>query len=504
MQLDDWWYQGPFYFGNVKCVDVWAGDPSPSLFPHGIPAFQSSLDLPLLLYTPFWCSAFNGTGPSGQPWNMTPSTSLPGTKVIVPDESYNFFTAVLDTGMALANGRMAGYEIDFLGSNTAGSPALFETPESPYIWYRGLDQAAREHNVSIQFCLAYPADILMSLQLPSVSHARASTDYCVPDKNTAQVGSSSLLYGALGLAPSKDTFWTRGVQPMTMCDQNGDYSVQEHVALDAALAALSMGPVALGDAVNYTDPSLVLQTCMADGTLLQPDRPLAWIDSTILNYTLGAGSGVAQDVRSTAVTVPVLTASSVAASRSRLVISTSAGYADPSLQPPSTSSVTPVVSTAYYFVAWRTNASVALASADFYPALGPGSVLAVHKHNWTEGGAQTGCTNRGPLASCVTLYGPGESVVLPPSNTEEQGWHLHTVVPRIFDRWHILGELGKFASVSNQRIASIHGDEQGVTIIVRGAEGEGITLTVVDAVCGCTLVDSMLVEGNGVASFTFV
>ena len=44
MQLDDWWYQGPFYFGNVKSVVDWHASnssgtsrlplPPPPSYPH--------------------------------------------------------------------------------------------------------------------------------------------------------------------------------------------------------------------------------------------------------------------------------------------------------------------------------------------------------------------------------------------------------------------------------------------------------------------------------------
>ena len=58
MQLDDWWYQGPFYFGNVKAVVDWHASNSSGLFPHGLQAFSDKLNLPLQLYTPFWSDTF--------------------------------------------------------------------------------------------------------------------------------------------------------------------------------------------------------------------------------------------------------------------------------------------------------------------------------------------------------------------------------------------------------------------------------------------------------------
>ena len=48
----------------------------------------------------------------------------------------------------------------------------------------------------------------------------ASGDYGFPtgqeakgEGNVEYMGFSSLLFGAVGLAPSKDTFWTNGTQP---------------------------------------------------------------------------------------------------------------------------------------------------------------------------------------------------------------------------------------------------------------------------------------------------
>jgi hypothetical protein len=92
LQLDDWWYDGPFYFGNVKCVENWVGDNATILFPHGLPAFQQSLGLPLILYTPFWCDTYVS------PYNMTPSTQFSNTKIVVPDDSYAFFRDLMTTG----------------------------------------------------------------------------------------------------------------------------------------------------------------------------------------------------------------------------------------------------------------------------------------------------------------------------------------------------------------------------------------------------------------------
>ena len=60
------------------------------------------------------------------------------------------------------------------------------------------------------------------------------------------------------------------------------------------VAAFSTGPVGLGDGPGYTNPTLALATCRADGTLLQPDKPLTALDET---FWWGAAEGAAPEGR---------------------------------------------------------------------------------------------------------------------------------------------------------------------------------------------------------------
>ena len=65
---------------------------------------------------------------------------------------------------------------------------------------------------------AHPApcrDIAPNCLLPPLLQARASGDYDNIVGNVAGLGGSSLLMGALGVAPSKDTLWTSSPQPPT-------------------------------------------------------------------------------------------------------------------------------------------------------------------------------------------------------------------------------------------------------------------------------------------------
>ena len=69
---------------------------------------------------------------------------------------------------------------------------------------------------------------------------------------------------------------------------------RDATGLDSLVAAFSTGPVGLGDGPGYTNPTLALATCRADGTLLQPDKPLTALDET---FWWGAAEGGAPEGR---------------------------------------------------------------------------------------------------------------------------------------------------------------------------------------------------------------
>jgi hypothetical protein len=296
MQLDDWWYQGEFFFGNVKAVSDWHASNSSGLFPNGLPAFSDKLDLPLQLYTPFWWADFWDL-PAWSSYGTFNSTQFHGTKLVVPEDSYKFFSQFFDLGKKMTNGRFNTYEIDFLDANFAGCADCFLDVNAADLWYYGMAKAAEERNVTIQYCLPSATDMLESLSLPSVIQARASGDYARPEGNTqpwanvVTLGGASLLMGATKMAPSKDTLWTASPQPDTSSDRtHSGYHTQPHVDLDSILATLSLGPVGISDGLGLTDAKLISQAFMSktDSTLLRPSRPLSTVDAVFTNKSLSA------------------------------------------------------------------------------------------------------------------------------------------------------------------------------------------------------------------------
>ena len=90
----------------------------------------------------------------------------------------------------------------------------------------------------------------------------------------------------------KDTWWSTsrqaGAQP---------YPITQFQAPDlhALVAALSLGPVAPGDAVGYMNATLLRSTARADGLLLSPDRPCLTLDAGLLQ---GGSIGFCNENRS--------------------------------------------------------------------------------------------------------------------------------------------------------------------------------------------------------------
>lgn len=73
-----------------------------------------------------------------------------------------------------------------------------------------------------------------------------------------------------------DVVWSTADQP------GNEYGVNRtNVELQAAVAALSAGPVGFGDGPGYSDVSVILRTCAADGTLLRPSIPATPIDTML-------------------------------------------------------------------------------------------------------------------------------------------------------------------------------------------------------------------------------
>lgn len=144
--------------------------------------------------------------------------------------------------------------------------------------------------------MAYPRHVMQTVEIPAVTQVRASCDYHPGNTDGCRfpycqwnVGTSSLLAWAVGLAPSKDNFWTVSEQPG---NKYGNATREPYGEMGGVITTYSTGPVAIGDGVGYTDRELVLRSCTeTTGMLLQPSRPATTIDACFHEEAFGGGVG---------------------------------------------------------------------------------------------------------------------------------------------------------------------------------------------------------------------
>jgi hypothetical protein len=158
------------------------------------------------------------------------------------------------------------FEHDWLIECYLGVRGL-RAPGRAAAWQEGIDAALGARALHAQWCMASPADFAQASRLRHVTSIRTSGDhgYMVgPELLWAWFLHNNVMARALGLWPYKDVF------------HSAPGSATREV--EALLAALSGGPVGIGDRIGEADVDLIRRTCRADGVLVRPDVPVAAID----------------------------------------------------------------------------------------------------------------------------------------------------------------------------------------------------------------------------------
>lgn len=178
---------------------------------------------------------------------------------------------------------------DWLFNELEGVSLLTTNATAARTWLMQMQAGAALAGTTIQFCMAYPRHALQSVEMPAVTQIRASDDH-VPGANYIhlqwRLGYSSLLAWALAVAPFKDGFYSTHVQPGGSVGN----AVEISPALQAAISLLSMGPVAPGDGVGFSDAALIMRTCTTGGLLLKPSRSATAIDRALVNNVFRSDS----------------------------------------------------------------------------------------------------------------------------------------------------------------------------------------------------------------------
>ena len=265
----------------------------------GPSGFQEMLDagMQLTLYSFFWATPQEGTTFTQYEWVSSPHLNdFIGGPIarIAPQDSYTFYTEIMRR-CVLWN--CIGFEHDFLDFAYLAMPDSAVQPGVYEGFMEGLSQAAVDYGVPVQLCMPLPSDVLLSTLLPAVSNIRASddNDYTYAGPNRWRIGLTSMLHGAVNIRPFFDGTWTHSAYGNTHDVPYPANYVQNSTELDLAISTLSSGPVGLGDMAGYTNITLTMCSCSANGVLLKPSLPAAPLDLYFMpdpqqQYTL-QGSG---------------------------------------------------------------------------------------------------------------------------------------------------------------------------------------------------------------------
>lgn len=209
------------------------------------------------------------------PWPGGPDPQ-PDLAETVPADTFAFYTSLLQTAKTFWAGQMLF--IDFLCFRAPhlqnAMPAFYEAGAN---WLYAVGAAAAHLDVEVQMCMACPHQAMQSLVMPAVTNARVNGDsgLKIPD-----LVYSSTLAAALGLGWSKDNLHSTG-------------SDQAAVEQQVIFAALSLGPAGLADRLaGYPHPpkldeavvtnrTLAMSLCAENGQLLQPSFPLTVVDQQL-------------------------------------------------------------------------------------------------------------------------------------------------------------------------------------------------------------------------------
>jgi hypothetical protein len=279
--LDSWWY----YKSTNKIAGVTNWTARPEVFPHGLEYLYHQTRMFVQAHNRMWSTHNIYT----KDYNFVPSQSNP---VSLPTE-FRFWKDLLQNATEWG---LVVYEQDWLNVQFERQSQAFTNATLMRLWLMEMGRAAQDCHVAVQFCMPLPRHILQSVEIPAVTQVRASGDYNAGlwIQQWWNVGVTSLLYMALDLRPSKDSAWSKSIQP------NNPFrnTTEPFPEFQALLLAMSTGPVAFSDKIGHSNTSLILRTCRTDGVLLQPAQPLIPIHEWFYQQTVSSSGMTGQILES--------------------------------------------------------------------------------------------------------------------------------------------------------------------------------------------------------------
>ncbi len=409
LPIRSWLMDSWFYFkGADSGVKEWIS--RPDVFPDGLSKVRDGMQWLTMAHNRYWSTENVYAKQNGGNFEF-----IIDEKAALPLEEA-FWDYLFDQAKQWG---LDVYEQDWLNVQTQSMNWTLQTVDGAKNWLLQMGNAAKRHDLPIQYCMSWPRHMLQSLQVDAVTQARASDDVLPDNGFSMALGVTSMVSFALGVTPHKDSFWSTSQPP-----PNNPYKHFEHASkLESIIATYSTGPVAPSDKKEYLDVDLIMKSCTQDGTLLKPDLPAVRTDTTILAQAgFQVDSNQRDQVWSTKTTL--------------------SGYT-------------------WTYILAATGPEFKLSMKDVYPS--DANKKVAHHLVWNLD------------ASEVTLL-PLRGMKIPESN--RTNCHVYAIAPVFPENgWAFLGEATtKWTAVSRNRFSNLQIDLDDVSVVVNGAPSEVVLL----------------------------
>jgi hypothetical protein len=257
MQLDSWWYyktlRGPDgKMGKTKNPKLPEGEwnrygglleykAHPAVIPQGLAEFQKELGIPLITHNRW----IDPESPYRHDYQFTGLTAI--------DPKYwDMIMGYLQSGGVMT------YEQDWLNQMYLHSPALGSTVDAGDEFMNGMADAAKDHGVTMQYCMGLPCNFLQGSRYGNLTSIRTSDDRFGPSRWRNFLYTSRLAW-SIGTWPWGDTYMSTEIDNLL-------------------LSNLSAGMVGFGDLMGKESKANLLKAVRADGVIVKPDAPVVPID----------------------------------------------------------------------------------------------------------------------------------------------------------------------------------------------------------------------------------
>ena len=443
--MDSWWY----FKGVKNGVKNWTamGD----IFPHGIDYVTNKTGWPIVGHNRFWSADTDYAKQNGGDYDFAIDEK---SQFAVP-LTQDFWDFLMESSRKWG---LYTYEQDWLDTEYDNMGLLTSNATLARTWLLQMGAAAAKNGLTIQYCMSHCRHMLQSVEIPAVTQARASGDYGQGSGDQwHQLGTTGMFAWALGIAPSKDNFWTtRNADGGALNPRYKNRHGEPYSRIQSAVITMSRGPVAPSDQNGKSDVALIMRSCMKDGTLLQLDRPAFALDAQLRQHALGAGgpaghvwSGFSVVARQTYAVLFAASLTGDAYSVTPEVLSASFGAATPLPGQP--------------FVAFETNNTAKL--LDF--------------------------TQDKPITLAPKAAGQTDTPF---------DFSFYSIAPVFSNGWALLGEQDKWISVSADRFMDVTTLSNGLVVKLRGTPTEVVNVSFkkpgqdVPLVVSCTMPQSGTVK----------